>query len=65
MATTTYTKFNEDTEALEVAEAFASGIRGKTIIVTGVNRGGIGFSTAQAFVSYHTNASYTLPILIC
>lgn len=52
MATTTYPKFTETTEALEVAEAFACGIRGKTIIVTGVNRGGIGFSTSQAFVSY-------------
>ncbi|OGM41836.1 hypothetical protein ABOM_009652 [Aspergillus bombycis] len=63
MATTTYSKFNKKTEALEVAEAFASRIRGKTIIVTGVNRGGIGFSTAQAFVSYHACVSYTSPIL--
>ncbi|KAE8370607.1 NAD(P)-binding protein [Aspergillus caelatus] len=51
MTTTTYSEFNQETEALQVAEAFASGIRGKTIIVTGVNRGGIGFSTAQAFAS--------------
>ncbi|KAB8268313.1 NAD(P)-binding protein [Aspergillus minisclerotigenes] len=51
MATTTYPTFNEETEALEVAEAFASGIRGKSILVTGVNRGGIGYSTAQAFAS--------------
>ncbi|KAL2812553.1 NAD(P)-binding protein [Aspergillus cavernicola] len=51
MATTTHPDFTDMTEALEVAEAFASGIRGKTVIVTGVNRGGIGFSTSQAFAS--------------
>ncbi|KAJ5610624.1 NAD(P)-binding protein [Penicillium lagena] len=51
MATTTHSKFTEKTEAVEVAEAFACGIRGKTVIVTGVNRGGIGFSTSQAFAS--------------
>ncbi|KAB8227301.1 NAD(P)-binding protein [Aspergillus alliaceus] len=49
MATTTYPKFNENTEALDVAGAFASEIRGKTIMVTGVNRGGTGLSTTQAF----------------
>ena len=62
MATTTYSKFNEETEALVVAEVFASGIRGKTIIVTGVNRGGIGFSTAQAFVSCHTSLKHVAHI---
>ncbi|GAD98559.1 hypothetical protein FG04938.1 [Paecilomyces variotii No. 5] len=51
MATTTHPVFNDETEALQVAEAFAGGVRGKTILITGVNRGGIGFSTAQAFVS--------------
>ncbi|KAJ5903511.1 hypothetical protein N7504_005894 [Penicillium tannophilum] len=51
MATTTYSAFDEKTEGLEVAEAFASNIHGKSIIITGVNRGGIGFSTAQALAS--------------
>lgn len=51
MASTTHANFNANTEALEVAKAFASGIRGKTILITGVNRGGIGFATAQAFVN--------------
>ena len=51
MATTTHPEFNENTEALEVAEAFDGGIRGKTVLVTGVNRGGIGWSTSHAFVS--------------
>lgn len=50
MTATTHSEFNEKTEALEVAKAFPDSIRGKTIIVTGVNRGGIGFTTAEAFV---------------
>ncbi|CRG91499.1 hypothetical protein PISL3812_08548 [Talaromyces islandicus] len=51
MAATTHTKFNANTEGLEVAKEFAAGIRGKTVIVTGVNLSGIGFSTSQAFAS--------------
>lgn len=50
MTSTTYPEFNETTEGVEVAKAFAGVIHGKTIIVTGVNRGGIGFATAEAFV---------------
>lgn len=51
MTTTSHTDFNSQTESLDVAKAFAGMIRGKTVVVTGVNRGGIGFSTAEAFVS--------------
>ena len=51
MSTTTYPEFDGSTEALEVAKAFADSIRGKNILVTGVNRGGIGYTTAEAFVS--------------
>ncbi|KAL1593179.1 hypothetical protein SLS60_010787 [Paraconiothyrium brasiliense] len=51
MPSTTHSEFGHDTEALEVAKAFADGIRGKTIIVTGANSGGIGFTTLQAFAS--------------
>jgi hypothetical protein len=51
MTATTHPEFNEATEGLEVAKAFAEAIRGKSILVTGVNRGGIGFTTAEAFVS--------------
>jgi hypothetical protein len=50
MATTTHPEFNEHTEGIDVAKAFADGIRGKTVVITGVNRGGIGFGTAEAFV---------------
>lgn len=51
MPSTTYSEFGHDTEALDVAKAFAEGIHGKTIVVTGANSGGIGFTTLQAFVS--------------
>jgi hypothetical protein len=50
MTATTYSEFGEKTEGLEVAEKFAGKIQGKTILITGVNLKGIGFTTAQAFV---------------
>lgn len=53
MPSTTHPEFNANTEALEVAAAFADGIRGKTVLVTGVNKGGIGYTTAEAFVRLH------------
>jgi hypothetical protein len=51
MTATSHPEFNDQTEALEVARVFDDAIRGRTILVTGVNRGGIGFATAEAFVS--------------
>jgi hypothetical protein len=51
MTATSHPEFNAQTEGLEVAKAFAEEIRGKTVLVTGVNRAGIGFTTAEAFVS--------------
>lgn len=51
MTATTHPEFDQQTESLEVAGRFAGEIRGKTILVTGVNRKGIGFSTSKAFVS--------------
>jgi hypothetical protein len=51
MASTTHSEFGIHTEAVDVAKAFADGIRGKTILITGVNRSSIGFSTAHALVS--------------
>ena len=61
MTATSHPEYNDHTEGLDVAEAFAEGIRGKTAIVTGVNRGGIGFTTAQALVSTpHTTAGYRI-----
>ena len=63
MASTTYPTFDANTESFQVAEAFSVGIRGKTVLVTGVNRSGIGFSTSQAFVKlpYRVDFSVTPP----
>ncbi|KAL2192815.1 putative short-chain dehydrogenase [Corynascus similis CBS 632.67] len=51
MPSTSHAEFNGQTEALEVAQTFADLIRGKTIIITGVNPLGIGMATAEAFAS--------------
>lgn len=51
MPSTTHADFGHDTEALDVAKAFSSGIKGKTVIITGVNTGGLGYSAAQALAS--------------
>ncbi|KAI1144627.1 putative short-chain dehydrogenase [Hypoxylon sp. FL0543] len=51
MTATTHPEFGHDTEALDVARAFADRVRGKTILVTGANPKGIGFATLQAFAS--------------
>ncbi|KAI0447210.1 putative short-chain dehydrogenase [Xylaria telfairii] len=51
MPATTHPEFNANTEALEVAKAFSEGVRGKTVLVTGGNPNGIGFTTCQAFAS--------------
>ncbi|KAF4448618.1 hypothetical protein F53441_7994 [Fusarium austroafricanum] len=48
MASTTRSDFGANTEGVEVAKAFADGVRGKTILITGVNRDGLGFSAAHA-----------------
>ena len=60
MAATTYSNFGADTEATEVATAFESSIKDQTVLVTGVNLNGIGFSTSQAIVS--TEAAATIYI---
>ncbi|EXA35835.1 hypothetical protein NW761_005342 [Fusarium oxysporum] len=51
MTATTFSQFNGDTEGLEVAQAFSEQVSGKVVLVTGVNRGGIGYSTAEALAS--------------
>jgi len=40
MTATSRPQFNGRTKGLQVAKAFSEAIRGKTIVVTGVNRGG-------------------------
>lgn len=64
MPTTTYSAFGPDTEAAEVAEVFASNICGKTIIITGGNRSGIAFSTAEALVSNTWNLTLIVADLL-
>ncbi|KAK4948694.1 hypothetical protein LTR10_012698 [Elasticomyces elasticus] len=51
MATLTHPEFDSATEAITVAQAFAPSIKGRTILITGVNRLGIGYTTAEAFAS--------------
>lgn len=51
MASVTYSEFGVDTEGIEVAKAFGDKVRGKTVLITGGNRNGLGFSAAQAIVS--------------
>ncbi|KAB5533636.1 putative short-chain dehydrogenase [Coniochaeta sp. 2T2.1] len=51
MPSTTHPDFNDQTTGLEVAASFASRIRGKTVLITGANPGGIGWTTAEAFAS--------------
>ncbi|KIW14917.1 hypothetical protein PV08_07702 [Exophiala spinifera] len=51
MTATTHTEFDKDTEALSVATAFPEAIKGRTILITGVNKLGIGYTTAEALAS--------------
>lgn len=51
MTSTTFADFGHKTDASTVASAFASSIKGRTILVTGVNKLGIGYATAQALAS--------------
>jgi len=60
MTATTNTEFGSKTEALDVAKTFAESVRGKNILVTGVNRGGVGYTTAEAFASQSTSLQTTL-----
>ncbi|KAF4338915.1 double substrate-specificity short chain dehydrogenase reductase 2 [Fusarium beomiforme] len=51
MTATTFSQYTGETEGLEVAQAFPEQVSGKVVLVTGVNRGGIGYSTAEALAS--------------
>ncbi|KAK5098489.1 hypothetical protein LTR70_002702 [Exophiala xenobiotica] len=51
MTSTTHSDFDKATEASDVAAAFPQAIKDRTILVTGVNRQGIGYTTAEAFAS--------------
>ncbi|KAL6247515.1 hypothetical protein RBB50_005861 [Rhinocladiella similis] len=51
MTATTYTEFHKNTKALSVAAAFPEAVKGRTILITGVNKLGIGYTTAEALAS--------------
>ncbi|KAL1902493.1 hypothetical protein Sste5346_001474 [Sporothrix stenoceras] len=48
---TTHSEFGANTEAVEVAKAFADRVKGKTVFVTGGNIKGIGYATAYGMAS--------------
>lgn len=51
MTAITHAEFGKMTEAFTVAAAFPESIKGRTAIITGVNRKGIGYTTAEALAS--------------
>lgn len=51
MTSTTHAEFDGKTEALAVAAAFGPLIKDRTVLITGVNKLGIGYATAEAFAS--------------
>jgi NAD(P)-dependent dehydrogenase (short-subunit alcohol dehydrogenase family) len=50
-STTTFAEYDAKTEAATVVSAFASSIIGRTILITGVNKLGLGYATAHALAS--------------
>ena len=51
MTSTTNASFDKDTQAIDVATAFPDSIKDRTVLITGVNKGGIGYTTAEAFAT--------------
>jgi NAD(P)-dependent dehydrogenase (short-subunit alcohol dehydrogenase family) len=51
MTATTHSEFGALTDAIDIAAAFPDSVKGKTILITGVNKLGIGFSTAEALAT--------------
>jgi NAD(P)-dependent dehydrogenase (short-subunit alcohol dehydrogenase family) len=51
MTSTTVADFGAKTDAATVASTFSSSIKGRTILITGVNKLGVGYATAQALAS--------------
>lgn len=46
---TSNASYDKTSSALDIAQAYADSIKGKTILITGVSTGGIGDATARAF----------------
>ncbi|KAF2654651.1 NAD(P)-binding protein [Lophiostoma macrostomum CBS 122681] len=51
MTSTTVPDFNGKTEASTVASTFPASVKGRTIVITGVNKLGLGYATALALAS--------------
>jgi NAD(P)-dependent dehydrogenase (short-subunit alcohol dehydrogenase family) len=51
MAPTTRTDFGPSTDASDVAAAFLTSVKGRTFLITGVNKLGVGYATAVALAS--------------
>lgn len=51
MPSTTHAHYKATTDGTTVATAFKDHIKGRTILITGVNRLGLGYTTAAAFAS--------------
>lgn len=55
MVSTSHHEFGAQTTATEVAVAFSEQARSRTILITGVNKLGIGYATAAAFASQNAD----------
>lgn len=64
MTATSNPNFGAETEGLEVAAAYSGSIKGRTIVITGVNQGGIGFSTAEAFVRLTSSSRHEVVLTV-
>lgn len=51
-AMTSHSEWGFETTASEVADTFAEGIRGRTILITGVSLAGLGGMTAKALAAH-------------
>ena len=51
MMSITHPEFGQKTNAAEVASAFASSVKDRIILITGVNPKGLGFAVAEAFAA--------------
>ncbi|KAF4498807.1 double substrate-specificity short chain dehydrogenase reductase 2 [Fusarium agapanthi] len=60
MTSTTFSQFNGGTEGLEVAQAFSAQVLGKVVLVTGVNRGGIGHNLTKDLLQASQGPSHLI-----
>jgi NAD(P)-dependent dehydrogenase (short-subunit alcohol dehydrogenase family) len=51
MTSTSHSEFGASTDGLNVAAAFPASIKGRSILITGINKLGLGYTAAEAFAS--------------